>query len=150
MTTTRTKLIVGLLDNVVGAAYAYSHGPGGWTHQKLALPANSTVSLGSTSETDERLFVSVTGYLAPTTYWLADAGWEVPATYGEVFAALARHDVMSTELATRLSAAAGFRNLVAHQYGVLDWRRVHAFAASDLTALEAFCSALAARAAGGE
>lgn len=74
VTSTRSKLIVGLLDNVTGAAYAYSHGPGGWTSEKLALPANSTIGLGSTSEKDERLFVSVTGYLAPTTYWLADAG----------------------------------------------------------------------------
>jgi prolyl oligopeptidase len=74
VTTTRTKLIVGLLDNVTGKTEVYSHGPKGWTHRKLDLPANSTLSLGSTSEKDERLFVSVTGYLAPTTYWLADAG----------------------------------------------------------------------------
>jgi prolyl oligopeptidase len=46
VTSTRSKLIIGLLDNVTGAAYAYSHGPGGWTHQKLALPANSTIGLG--------------------------------------------------------------------------------------------------------
>lgn len=74
VTTTRARLIVGLLDNVTGKTEVYSHGPKGWTHQKLDLPANSTLSLGSTSEKDERLFVSVTGYLAPTTYWLADAG----------------------------------------------------------------------------
>ena len=74
VTTTRDKLVVGLLDNVTGVAYAYSHGPKGWTHEKLALPANSTLGLGSASQTDDRLFVSVTGYLAPTTYWLADAG----------------------------------------------------------------------------
>jgi prolyl oligopeptidase len=74
VTTTHGKLIVGLLDNVTGVAHAYSHTAQGWTHQKFDLPANSTLSLGSTSEKDERLFVSVTGYLAPTTYWLADAG----------------------------------------------------------------------------
>ena len=74
VTTTRGKLIVGLLDNVTGVAHAYSHTAQGWTHQRFDLPANSTISLGSTSEKDERLFVSVTGYLAPTTYWLADAG----------------------------------------------------------------------------
>ncbi|EJL33355.1 serine protease, S9A family peptidase [Caulobacter sp. AP07] len=74
VTTTHGKLIVGLLDNVTGVAHAYTHGAQGWTHQKFDLPANSTISLGSTSEKDERLFVSVTGYLAPTTYWLADAG----------------------------------------------------------------------------
>ncbi|HWT50578.1 MAG TPA: S9 family peptidase, partial [Caulobacter sp.] len=73
VTTTRNRLVVGLLDNVTGAALVYSHGPKGWTHQKLALPANSTIGLGSTSQKDDRLFVSVTGYLTPSTYWLADA-----------------------------------------------------------------------------
>lgn len=74
VTTTRDRLVVGLLDNVTGAALVYAHGPQGWTHQKLALPANSTIGLGSASQKDDRLFVSVTGYLTPSTYWLADAG----------------------------------------------------------------------------
>jgi prolyl oligopeptidase len=73
VTTTRDRLVVGLLDNVTGAALVYAHGPQGWTHQKLALAANSTIGLGSTSQKDDRLFVSVTGYLTPSTYWLADA-----------------------------------------------------------------------------
>ena len=74
VTTTRDRLVVGLLDNVTGAALVYVHGPEGWTHRKLALPANSTIGLGSASQKDDRLFVSVTGYLTPSTYWLADAG----------------------------------------------------------------------------
>ncbi len=73
VTTTRGKLVVGLLDNVTGGALVYSHGPKGWTSQKLALPATSTIGLGSASQKDDRLFVSVTGYLTPSTYWLADA-----------------------------------------------------------------------------
>ena len=72
--TTRSKLVVGLLDNVKGAARVYTHGPKGWTAQALDLPANSAIGLGSTAEVDERLFLTVTGYLTPTTYWLADAG----------------------------------------------------------------------------
>ncbi|HEY7365639.1 MAG TPA: DUF86 domain-containing protein [Methylomirabilota bacterium] len=79
-------------------------------------------------------------------HWLADAGWEVPGTYADVFDALARHAVIPRELAVRLAGAAAFRNLVAHQYGVLDWGRVHALASSDLTDLEAFCAALAEQA----
>jgi prolyl oligopeptidase len=73
LTTTRDRLVVGLLDNVTGAALVYSHGPKGWTSQKLALPGNSTIGLGSASQKDNRLFLSVTGYLTPSTYWLADA-----------------------------------------------------------------------------
>jgi prolyl oligopeptidase len=40
-----------------------------WTCRPTA-----TIGLGSTAEKDERLFLTVTGYLTPTTYWLADAG----------------------------------------------------------------------------
>jgi prolyl oligopeptidase len=74
VTTTRTKLVVGLLDSVKGAAKVLTHGDRGWTVQSLDLPANSAIGLGSSAETDERLFITVTGYLAPTTYWLVDAG----------------------------------------------------------------------------
>jgi len=73
VTSTRDKLVVGLLDNVTGKTQVYSHGLKGWTHQDLALPANSTIGLGSASQKDDRLFVTVTGYLTPSTYWLADA-----------------------------------------------------------------------------
>jgi len=73
VSTTRHKLVVSLLDNVKGAALVFSHGAQGWTSQKLDLPANSSIGLGSASDKDDRIFVSVTGYLAPSTFWLADA-----------------------------------------------------------------------------
>jgi prolyl oligopeptidase len=70
---TRNKLVVSLLDNVKGAALVFTHGAQGWTSQKLDLPANSSIGLGSASDKDDRIFVNVTGYLTPSTYWLADA-----------------------------------------------------------------------------
>ena len=54
--------------------------------------------------------------------------------------------MITGEMATRLAAAASFRNLVAHQYGALDWHRVHSLAATDLGDLDAFCATLASRA----
>jgi len=92
------------------------------------------------------LIVAIQACLDLAAHWLADAGWDMPATYADVFGALARHDVIPPELATRLSAAAAFRNLVAHQYGVLDWRRVYALAGLDLGDLDVFCATLAGRA----
>ncbi len=70
---TRDRLVVALFENVKGAAYAYEVKNGAWTRKKLDLPANATISLGSASDKDDRLFVSVTGYLTPSTYWLVDA-----------------------------------------------------------------------------
>jgi prolyl oligopeptidase len=100
VTTTRDKLVVGLLDNVTGGALVYSHGPKGWTSQKLALPANSTIGLGSASQADDRLFLSVTGYLTPSTYWLADAA---SLTLEQVKASPARFDA-STHLVEQFEA----------------------------------------------
>ena len=69
-----------------------------------------------------------------------------PDVYADVFAALADHSVIPSEMATPLAAAAASRNLVAHQYGALDWGRVYALATSDLGDLDAFCATLAGRA----
>ncbi len=94
------------------------------------------------------LFVAIQACLDLAAHWLADAGWEVPGTYAAIFDALARHGVIPHELASRLAGAAAFRNLVAHQYGALDWRRVHALASSGLADLEIFCATLAERVRG--
>jgi uncharacterized protein YutE (UPF0331/DUF86 family) len=92
------------------------------------------------------LLVAVQTCLDLAAHWLADEGWDVPPTYGDMFVILAEHHVIEHPLALKLAAAAGLRNLVAHQYGIVDWRRVHGIAARDLADLEAFCAALAARA----
>jgi uncharacterized protein YutE (UPF0331/DUF86 family) len=92
------------------------------------------------------LFIAVQACLNLATHWLADEGWDVPQSYGEIFLALTDHEVIPRELARRLVAAAGLRSLIAHQYGRVDWARVHRTASSsDLDDLEAFCAALAAR-----
>lgn len=91
------------------------------------------------------LFVAIQSCLDLAAHWLADAGWDMPGAYADVFTILARHAVIPDALAARLAAAAAFRNLVAHQYGVLDWRRVYALATSELGDLDAFCGTLAAR-----
>ncbi len=92
------------------------------------------------------LFVALQDCLALAAHWLADAGLDVPQSYAEVFRRLGQRGVIDSELAARLAAAAGLRNLVAHRYGALDWQRIHAFAATRLDDLLAFCEALARRA----
>jgi uncharacterized protein YutE (UPF0331/DUF86 family) len=73
----------------------------------------------------------------------------VPQTHGEAFTALAARGVIDTSLAGRLRAAAGLRNLIAHQYGVIDFRRVFVIATQDIEDLVAFCQQLARRAEAG-
>ena len=92
------------------------------------------------------VFVAVQTCLDLAAHWLADEGWEVPQRYGEIFIALADHGVIPRPLALRLVGAAGLRNLVAHQYGVVDWARIYQTAAApDLDDLEGFCATLAAK-----
>jgi uncharacterized protein YutE (UPF0331/DUF86 family) len=92
------------------------------------------------------LFVALQECVNLAVHWLADAGSQVPANYRGAFLALSDEGVISRGLAERLAAASGFRNLVAHRYGVLDPVLVHHIASLDLDDLLEFCAVLAARA----
>lgn len=92
------------------------------------------------------LFVALQDCVALAAHWLADEGQDVPQTYADVFRRLGDRQVLPMDLAARLAAASGFRNLIAHQYGALDWTRVHAIASERLDDLLAFCDELAERA----
>lgn len=91
------------------------------------------------------LFVALQDVLSLATHCLADAGASVPQSYGDVFRLLGQRAVVSGELANRLAAASGLRNLIAHQYGVIDWGRIHEIAGSHLDDLLAFSHAMAQR-----
>ncbi|MDD9979808.1 MAG: DUF86 domain-containing protein [Gammaproteobacteria bacterium] len=89
------------------------------------------------------LFVALQECLSLAAHWLADAGWEVPGTYAHVFRALAERGVLDHDLAVRMAAAAGLRNLIAHRYGTLDWTRIHDVASNHIEDLLRFCDVLA-------
>lgn len=91
------------------------------------------------------LFVALQETVSLATHWLADSGLDVPGSYREIFLSLAERGRIPGELARRLAAAAGFRNLVAHQYGVLDPARVHTIALADLDDLLDFCDIVSRR-----
>jgi prolyl oligopeptidase len=71
---TRNKLVVALYENVRGSVYVYEPNPSGeWARTRLDLPQNVTVGVGSASDRDDQVFVSVAGYLNPSSLYLADA-----------------------------------------------------------------------------
>jgi uncharacterized protein YutE (UPF0331/DUF86 family) len=90
------------------------------------------------------LFLALQESIAIATHWIADAGWDVPASHGAAFTTLAERGVIDADLAERLRAAAGLRNLIAHQYGVLDFHRLFGVAQNDTDDLLAFCAQIAA------
>ena len=71
---TKDRLLVTTLDNVRGRAWVYTPvAGGGWTHARFDLPDNLAIGLGPTDEDGEAAFLSVSGFLTPSTYVLADA-----------------------------------------------------------------------------
>ena len=89
------------------------------------------------------LFVALQECLSLAIHWLADEGREVPETYAGAFRALAQSDVLEHDLAARMAAAAGLRNLIAHRYGALDWTLIHDVASNHVEDLLRFCDVLA-------
>ncbi len=73
ISSTRNKLIVALYDNVRGSVIAFTPGDGEWAQQRLDLPQNVTVGVGSASDDDDRVFVTAAGYLTPSSLYMADA-----------------------------------------------------------------------------
>jgi prolyl oligopeptidase len=102
---TRNKLVVALYENVRGAAYVYTPNPSGeWARTRLDLPENSTVGLGSASEQDDRIFVSVAGYLSPSTLSLVDAATgemaevkSIPAKFDASGMTVEQHEARSAD-----------------------------------------------------
>ncbi|WP_425230098.1 prolyl oligopeptidase family serine peptidase [Sphingomonas sp.] len=70
---TRNHLLVVVNDNVRGRAFVWSHGPGGWTSRPLTLPDNATVGVVTGTLRSDHAYLSVTGFLSPTTLYALDA-----------------------------------------------------------------------------
>jgi uncharacterized protein YutE (UPF0331/DUF86 family) len=80
--------------------------------------------------------------LAVANHVIASEGYRSPGDYADSFRVLEEHGLLPDGLATQLSAAAGFRNLLVHEYARIDDRRVHDFMAEGLDDLRAFAAAI--------
>ena len=72
VTSTRHRLAVVLYDNVKAKLLTFRHEGGAWTSAAADLPKDSTISVSSTSDVDDRMIVAVTSFLTPSSQWLAD------------------------------------------------------------------------------
>jgi prolyl oligopeptidase len=65
---TRNRLVVTTYENVRGRAVIYTPGAnGGWSRRSLHLPDNASLSVVAADDRGSDAFLSVTGFLAPTT-----------------------------------------------------------------------------------
>lgn len=71
--TTGNRLLVALFDNVKGRVLSYRREGDGWTGARLDLPEDSTITVGSASDVNDRAILNVTSFLTPSTQWFAEA-----------------------------------------------------------------------------
>ena len=76
--TTRDRLVVALYENVKGQVLSFARTAGKWTSTRLALPRDSSIGISSAADSDNRLVLSVTSYLTPTSQWIGDAAGTAP------------------------------------------------------------------------
>lgn len=75
---------------------------------------------------------------------IASEGWQPASDFRDSFTRLEQHEVVDSELANRMRALAGQRNLLVHLYGEVDDALVYASLQDGLDDLDRFARAVAA------
>ncbi|HEX8420819.1 MAG TPA: prolyl oligopeptidase family serine peptidase [Sphingomonas sp.] len=70
---TKNRLLVVVNDNVRGRAMVFTHAGKQWTSTPVALPDNASVGVADVSDRNDLAFLTVTGFLDPTSLWSLDA-----------------------------------------------------------------------------
>lgn len=71
--TTKNKLLVNVLTNVISNLHIYSFNNGKWNQQKVKAPEFGTISLATTDEFSDQYFFSFENFITPSTLFSADA-----------------------------------------------------------------------------
>jgi prolyl oligopeptidase len=72
-TVTRSRLVVAMLDNVLGKVLAFERKGADWISSTMDLPAGSTLAIASVSDHDDQVLVRTESFLEPQSQWLMDA-----------------------------------------------------------------------------
>jgi prolyl oligopeptidase len=70
--TTHGTLLLDILDNVRGRAFAYTYAAGAWHSREIPLPRNATINVAAASDQSEQAMFSVTDYLTPNSLYYYD------------------------------------------------------------------------------
>lgn len=74
VSTTKNKVLVNLLSNVISELYIYSFDAGKWTSEKVSAPGFGAISIVTTDNLSDRYFFDFENFLTPTTLYDANAG----------------------------------------------------------------------------
>jgi uncharacterized protein YutE (UPF0331/DUF86 family) len=67
-----------------------------------------------------RFLTAIEGCTSIAHHVTASQGWEAPDSNADAVRSLAKHGVITTELAEAMARAAGFRNVLVHRYQRVD------------------------------
>lgn len=90
------------------------------------------------------LLTAIEGCIGVAQHMCASEGWGPPADNADAMRLLAKHGVLESALAASLASAVRFRNLLVHEYAVIDDDRVVAYL-DHLADIDRFVSAVATR-----
>lgn len=88
------------------------------------------------------LYRAVRGCIDIGQHVIAERGLRVPS-YREVFRVLGEAGVLDGSLTPRMERWGGFRNVITHQYGMMDLERVARALHDELVDLEEYAAAMA-------
>ncbi|MFN8573118.1 MAG: prolyl oligopeptidase family serine peptidase [Gemmatimonadaceae bacterium] len=73
VSSTRDRLLIGSYQNVKGRILVVTRASSGaWSHTAMSLPDNASTDVLSTDSKSNDALISVTGFLTPSSVWLAD------------------------------------------------------------------------------
>jgi uncharacterized protein YutE (UPF0331/DUF86 family) len=88
------------------------------------------------------LFVMLQNVIDIGTHLISDAGMEEPAYLSDIPDLLLKGKVIPQELAGPLQAMIGLRNLIAHEYGDLDFKIIYTIVTENLGDINTFLDAI--------
>ena len=110
--------------------------------QRLAVAEKIDTDLKERRFIEHTLQLAIQACLDAASHVVSDERLGEPSTTRELFSLLARAGRLSQELAQKLSAAAGFRNVLVHGYAEVDSRVTRDVLENHLGDLLAFAAAL--------
>ncbi len=73
VTASRSRAILSISDTIRGRILIVEPGTEAWTATPVALPDNTSIAVVATTDRSDKAFLTVTGFLDPTTLWALDA-----------------------------------------------------------------------------
>lgn len=88
------------------------------------------------------LHIAVESCIDIAAHIISENGWGVPGSASEMFYLLEDKDILEPALTERMIKAVGLRNLIVHEYGEIDLKRLFTTVRDDLKDITAFLSVI--------